>query len=162
MTRLRELVPGSGKPAPDTGHLTPALRPAHCLTPALLRADGKVIHHPEFHHLFKRVRDRLNALSTFYGPGPIDADFKSLGAAAEKVRTVKRRIQWEDRTRRSSKTGQRHEVSGFVGECTYEFPPGEEETCNLELLRWIICGELLHAGRHTAWGNGWYEVRDGD
>ncbi len=131
------------------------------LTPTYLKSEGQPVRQPEFHHLFKRVRDRLNALCTFYGPGPIDADFKRLGQAAEKVRTLKCDVYWQERSRRSSKTGQRHELSGFVGECTYEFPVSSFEfpISNLELLKWLICGEMIHAGRHTAWGNGWYDVR---
>jgi hypothetical protein len=127
------------------------------LTPTYLKSEGQAVRRPEFHHLFKRVRDRLNAICTFYGPGPIDADFKGLGAAAEKVRTLQSDVHWQERSRRSSKTGQRHEISGFVGNCVYEFP-SESAISNFELLKWLIAGELLHAGRHTAWGNGWYGV----
>ncbi len=46
------------------------------LTPTFLRADGEVIRRPEFHHVFKRLRDRINALCTFYGDGPLDVDFQ--------------------------------------------------------------------------------------
>jgi hypothetical protein len=27
-----------------------------------------------------------------------------------------------------------------------------------EFLAWLALGELLHVGKHTAWGSGWYEV----
>lgn len=81
-------------------------------------------------------------------------------------------VHWVDRYRTSSRTHQRHELSGFVGECTYEFPMDESAVSNLEsgtsnvesgisnleLLKWILCGELLHVGRHTAWGNGRIQV----
>jgi hypothetical protein len=113
-----------------------------------LRADGQVIRRPEFHHVFKRLRDRINALSTFFGDGPLEVDFRGLGERAEKVRTVSSKIEWVDRFRTSSKTHQRHELSGFVGEATYEG--------NLmEFLPWLALGELLHLGKHAAWGNGW-------
>jgi hypothetical protein len=138
----------------------PALLTIRFLTPTYLKSEGQPVRQPEFHHLFKRVRDRLNALCTFYGPGPIDADFKGLGQAAEKVRTVKCDVHWQERSRRSSKTGQRHELSGFTGECVYEFSTNDSEIPNLELLKWIVCGEFLHAGRHTAWGNGRYHVSE--
>jgi len=142
------------------------------LTPTYLKFKEQAVLKPDFHHIFKRVRDRLNALCTFFGPGPIDADFKGLGQAAEKVQTVKCDVHWVDRYRTSSRTHQRHELSGFVGECTYEFPMDESAVSNLEsgtsnvesgisnleLLKWILCGELLHVGRHTAWGNGRYSV----
>jgi len=45
-----------------------------------------------------------------------------LGQAAEKVRTVKCDVYRQERSRRSSKTGQRHELSGFTGKCIYKFP----------------------------------------
>jgi len=77
------------------------------------------------------------------------------------VRTVKADVRWIERSRRSSKTGQRHELSGFVGRCTYEFPSDENGISNLELLKWIISGESLHVGRHTAWGNGGFKASCG-
>lgn len=121
------------------------------LTPTFLRADGEVVRRPEFHHIFKRLRDRINALSTFFGDGPVDADFRGLGERAEKVRTVAARAEWVERFRTSSKTHQRHELSGFVGETTYEGEIGE-------FLPWLNLGELVHVGKHSAWGNGWFEV----
>ena len=120
------------------------------LTPTFLRADGEVIRRPEFHHVFKRLRDRTNALSTFFGDGPLDVDFRELGRRAEKVRTVACDVKWMERFRTSSKTRQRHELSGFVGEATYE-------GYLTELLPWLLLGELIHVGKHTAWGNGWYQ-----
>ena len=121
------------------------------LTPTFLRADGEVVRRPEFHHVFKRLRDRINALSNFFGEGPMDMDFRGLGERAEKVRTVSARIEWVERFRTSSKTRQRHELSGLVGEAAYE---GDLS----EFLPWLALGELLHVGKHTAWGNGWLEV----
>jgi CRISPR/Cas system endoribonuclease Cas6 (RAMP superfamily) len=121
------------------------------VTPTFLRADGEVVRRPEFHHVFKRLRDRINALNTFFGDGPLDLDFRGLGERAERVRTVSAQIDWVERFRTSSKTRQRHELSGFVGEATYE---GELS----EFLPWLALGELVHVGKHTAWGNGWIEL----
>lgn len=122
------------------------------LTPTFLRADGEVIRRPEFHHVFKRLRDRINTLSTFFGEGPLEADFHELGRRAEKVRTVDCDVKWMERFRTSSKTRQRHELSGFVGRASYE---GDLT----EFVPWFTMGELIHIGKHTAWGNGWIEVR---
>lgn len=121
------------------------------LTPTFLRADGEVVRRPEFHHVFKRLRDRINALSTFFGEGSLDLDFRGLGERAEKVQTVSAQIEWVERYRTSSKTRQRHELSGFVGEATYE---GDL----IEFLPWLVLGELAHVGKHTAWGNGRYQL----
>lgn len=125
------------------------------LTPTLLKANAELVRAPEFHHLFKRIRDRVNALSTFYGAGPIDADFAELGRLAESART-RATGDWQERSRRSSRTGQRHPLSGFVGHSEAILP----RPAWTRLLPWLAAGELLHAGRHTVWGGG--EVRIGD
>src|SRR6185437_10516458 len=112
-SRLREFHASNGKQS--TQNIT-----IRFLTPTFLRADGEIIRKPEFHHVFKRLRDRINALCTFFGDGPLTLDFRSLGHRAERVRTVSARTVWVERFRTSSKTRQRHELSGFVGEATYE------------------------------------------
>ena len=122
------------------------------LTPTLLRADGEVIRRPEFHHIFKRLRDRVNALNTFFGDSPLQVDFLGLGKRAENVRTATCDVRWTERFRTSSRTRQRHELSGFIGQAVYE---GELD----EFLPWLALGELLHVGKHAAWGNGWVEVK---
>jgi CRISPR/Cas system endoribonuclease Cas6 (RAMP superfamily) len=139
-TRLRELCGQNGG--------GPAQRiTIRFLTPTLLRAGGEVVRRPEFHHLFKRLRDRINALSSFFGEEPLNQDFRGLGQRAERVRTVSAQTDWVERYRKSSKTRERHELSGFVGEATYE---GDLT----EFLPWLVLGELVHVGKHTAWGNG--------
>ena len=162
----------SAEPGEGSGPQTLMVR---FLTPTYLRAGGCVVREPDFHHLFKRLRDRLNALSAFYGPGPIDADFKALGELAEAVRTVKRDVHWIERHRTSSKTRERHELSGFIGSCVYDFSDvilpsslgggphvsqsqiSDQRALEI-LLPWLLAGELCHAGKHTAWGNGWINV----
>jgi hypothetical protein len=114
----------------------------------------QTIRRPEFHHLVRRLRDRLNALATFYGDGPLDLDFAGLAERAEKVRCVNRDLKWEERSRASSKPGkrgQRHSLGGFTGTCTFE---GELS----EFLPVLRLGEMAHVGKHAAWGNGWFEL----
>jgi hypothetical protein len=119
------------------------------LTPTHLVSQGKAVRAPDFDHLFKRVRDRINALATFYGAGQIDADFAGLGAASERILTVRRATQWESQVRISLRTGQRHELSGFTGECEFagDLAPFRE---------WLILGQQCHVGKHAVWGNGQY------
>jgi CRISPR/Cas system endoribonuclease Cas6 (RAMP superfamily) len=121
------------------------------LTPTLLKADGKLIERPEFHHLIKRLRDRINALAHFYCDDTLDVDFKAFGERSEAVQTVRCRIRWEDRDRRSWKTGQSHDMGGFVGEVTYE---GDLK----EFLPLLILGQYTHVGKYAVWGNGRYEL----
>jgi hypothetical protein len=121
------------------------------LTPTLLKVDGKVVTRPEFHHVIKRLRDRLNALAHFYCDDSLEVDFKSFGERAEAVRTVSAKIRWEDRDRRSWKTGQAHDMGGLIGDVTYE---GNLE----EFLPFVILGQYTHVGKYAVWGNGRYEV----
>lgn len=121
------------------------------LTPTLLKAENAIARSPEFHHLFKRLRDRINSLSTFFGGGPLSADFAGLGLRAEQVRTVSSDVRWVERFRTSSKTHQRHELSGFTGTAVYA---GDLH----EFLPWLALGELVHLGKHSAWGSGWISV----
>jgi hypothetical protein len=124
------------------------------LTPAHLVFEERAVRQPEFHHLIRRLRDRLNALATFYGDGPLDLDFAGLAQRAESVRCVSRDLHWEERSRVSSKAGkrgQRHSIGGFTGDCVFEGELGEF----MPLLR---LGELAHVGKHAAWGNGWFQI----
>ena len=145
VARLREFHHSNGNRAP----LSVTIR---FLTPTFVKAEGEVIRRPDFHHIFKRLRDRVNALSTFFGDGPLDVDFRGLGGRAENVRTVSAQTDWVERFRTSSKTSQRHELSGFIGEAAYE---GDLS----EFLPWLAVGEVLHVGKHAAWGNGWISVQ---
>lgn len=121
------------------------------LTPTHLKANGTVITRPDFHHLIKRLRDRINALAHFYCQDALDVDYKAFGERAEAVRTVHCQVHWEDRDRRSWKTGLTHDMGGFVGEVTYE---GDLE----EFLPLLILGQYTHVGKYAVWGNGRYEV----
>jgi hypothetical protein len=58
------------------------------LTPTTVKAEGEVVAVPQFHQLIKRLRDRVNALASFYCGGALDLDFKALGQQAESVQTV--------------------------------------------------------------------------
>ncbi len=121
------------------------------LTPTLLKADGRLVERPEFHHVIKRLRDRINALAHFYCDDTLDVNFKAFGERAEVVRTVTCKVRWEDRDRRSWKTGLSHDMGGFVGEVTYE---GNLQ----EFLPLLILGQYTHVGKYAVWGNGRYEI----
>jgi hypothetical protein len=127
------------------------------LTPTALKAgsgvgrEGEMVRRPAFHHVLKRLRDRVNALATFYGGGPLDLDFKALGEAAERIETARDDTHWVDRERFSGRRGVRHDLSGFAGTLTVR---GDLDPF-LPLLR---LGEYVHVGKNAVFGNGWYEV----
>jgi CRISPR/Cas system endoribonuclease Cas6 (RAMP superfamily) len=121
------------------------------LTPTTLKAEGEVIAVPQFHQLIKRLRDRVNALASFYCDGALDLDFKALGQQAESVQTVTVDSQWIDRTRRTRK-GFSQDLSGFIGEVTYRGDLGP-------FLPLLLLGEYVHVGKNAAFGNGWYQLK---
>ena len=120
-------------------------------TPTTIKRDGHWISEPRFSDLVCRLRDRLNALATFFGDGPLDIDFLGLARRADEIRTTRCDTHWNTRVRRSARTGHVHELSGFTGEATYEGDLSEW----MPLLR---AGEVIHVGKYTAWGNGAIEV----
>jgi len=128
------------------------------LTPTRIRYNptgekGKsnVVRVPEFHHIIRRLRDRVNALSATYCGGSMDADFKGM---AERAMTVKARevnLRWVERKRRSRTQETIHDQSGFTGSITFE---GDLS----EFLPLILLGEYIHVGEDAVFGNGWYQL----
>lgn len=117
-------------------------------TPLDLRDRGRSVERPAFGPLLRRLRDRAAALAAFFGDAPLDLDFRALGDAADSVRLVAdgtRRVQVR---RASQRTGAEHDVGGLMGDARYE---GEGIGAFMPLVR---LGEVIHAGRHAAFGNG--------
>lgn len=121
------------------------------LTPTTVKAEGEVVAVPQFHQLIKRLRDRVNALASFYCGGALDLDFKALGQQAEAIQTVRVNSQWIDRTRWTRK-GVAQDLSGCIGEVTYRSDLGP-------FLPLLLLGEYIHVGKNAAFGNGWYKLQ---
>ena len=133
---------------------TPARVTLRFLTPTVLKADGQIIQRPEFHQIIKRLRDRVNSLAYFYCDETLEMNHKAFGEKAEQVISSRSDFHWEERSRYSRKQNLEHELSGFVGEGTYE---GTLD----EFLPLLILGQHVHVGKYAVWGNGWYEIREG-
>ena len=122
------------------------------LTPTHIKSQGVTVESPNFHHLIKRLRDRVNALAWFYQKTLLDIDFGDFGKRAEIVETIESKIHWIDRERLSTRTRQKHSIGGFVGSAIYAGEIGEF----LPLLR---LGEYVHVGKHAVWGNGQFTMQ---
>ncbi len=125
------------------------------LTPTELKSNGELTEHLAFVTLFNRIRDRLSALSTFYGEGELDFDFKALAQRASAISVENTTLMHVDRHRRSSRTGQQHSLGGFLGHAVYaghltEFWP------------WLQAAQWTGVGRQTTWGKGQILVRPPD
>jgi len=113
------------------------------VTPTELKGSER----PEFGVLFARIRDRVSTLRALYGAGPLDLDFKDMGARAGRVQMTRCEIRHVDVERLSGRTGQRHSLGGFVGVAEYEGDLGEFIPY-LEIAGWA------GVGRQTVWGKG--------
>jgi hypothetical protein len=122
------------------------------VSPTELKTEHRLAEQPEFGILFGRLRDRISTLRTLYGAGPLEIDFRKMGQRAAQVRMTHCELKWTDVDRRSSRTGQRHPLGGFVGEAEYE---GDLS----EFLPYLRLGEWVGVGRQTVWGKGEMEAR---
>jgi hypothetical protein len=121
------------------------------VTPIELKHEGRIARDIPFSLLFARSRDRISTLSSLYGEGPLELDFRAMGQHAAAVITVASALRHEGRERRSSRTGQTHSIGGLVGEVRYAGELGEFLPF-LEAARWT------GIGRQTTWGKGAIEV----
>jgi hypothetical protein len=121
------------------------------LTPTMLKADGMQSRRPDFGPIAKRLRDRISALSYFYCGNGLDIDFKAFGKQAEKIKTVADSTRWVESSRYSRRREVTHDLSGFVGEVSFEGELGM-------FLPYLKLGEYLHVGKNAVFGNGWYRI----
>ena len=125
------------------------------LTPTMLKADRVQARHPAFGPFAKRLRDRINALSYFYCGEGLDIHFKTFGEKAEKIKTVADSTRWVESSRYSRRREVTHDLSGFVGEVSFE---GDLAP----FMPYLKLGECVHVGKNAVFGNGWYRIIDAD
>jgi hypothetical protein len=140
-------------PAAARRDRSPGRRTYRFVTPTILKAGGQIENVPTYATLVKRARDRVNALSTFFGAGPLDWAFKEIGEKAERVSTAAAAGGRVLHGRFSSRQRQLHDLSGFVGEVTYGGP--EEALRQFDPLLSLL--NEIHVGKGAALGNGWVQ-----
>ena len=121
------------------------------LTPTMLKADGVQARRPAFGPIAKRLRDRINALSYFYCGKGLDIAFKAFGEQAETIKTVADSTRWVESSRYSRRREVTHDLSGFVGEVSFEGDLGP-------FIPYLKLGEYVHVGKNAVFGNGWYRI----
>jgi hypothetical protein len=120
------------------------------ITPTELKSGGIAVAEPRFPVLLARARDRVSTLRSLNGDPPLEIDYRKLGEDAKRIAMTRCDITHIDVMRRSTSTGQRHPLGGFIGVADYE---GELR----EFLPWLHAAQFTGVGRHTAWGQG--EIR---
>ncbi len=121
------------------------------VTPTELKYEGALVERPQFFIVVARLRDRISALSTLYGAGPLEIDHIGIVERARSIELVSSDVSWVSSERRSSRTGQRHPLGGFVGTAIYRGPLGE-------FMPWLRAGYWTGVGRQTVWGKGVIEI----
>ena len=97
--------------------------------------------------LLARARDRVSTLRALYQGGPVETDFAALGERARAIRLAGGVVSPVEAERESTRTGQRHPMSGFTGSARYEGDLAE-------FVPWLRAAETTGVGRHTVWGFG--------
>jgi hypothetical protein len=121
------------------------------VTPVELKQGQEIVSNPRFDALFARARDRIGALSRFYGSGPLEIDFRETGVRAALISTASHTLRRVEASRRSGSTGQSHSLGGSVGDAIYEG--------NLrEFIPYLRVAKWTGVGRQTVWGKGHIEV----
>jgi hypothetical protein len=117
------------------------------LSPTELKHRDGIAERPDFAILCGRLRDRISTLRSLYGPGPLDIDFQKFGQRAASVEMIRCDVRRVESRRRSTRTGQTHALSGFVGTADYQGDLGE-------FLPYLTAGQWLGVGRQAVWGKG--------
>ena len=139
-------------PLPANGRVTLSfLTPTHIrFNPTGKKGKSRPVRDPEFFHIACRLRDRISALCREYGSEPLEMDFKGFGERAKEIKTVESNLRWVEENR-VSRTRHRHDLSGFVGDITFE---GDFS----EFWPFLVLGQFVHVGDNAVFGRGWYGI----
>ena len=137
---------------PDVPDLSLGSCEVEFISPTRIKVQGQYLNDMiPFHVLVARLADRFNELRKIYGDGA-DEDFTELKRLSEYVTSDEVDGEIVKASRKSTRTGDVCELTGFVGTMFYqgELKPFEEL---LSYLPW------LNVGSSTAFGCGWCAVR---
>ena len=118
------------------------------LTPTSVKVNGDWARVLPFEHLIRNLLRRVRFLSFFHCGEDLDIDAGALVRSAASVKHTSR-LRWVKKARWSHRTEKSIPMGGFVGKIRYRgdlapFTP------------FILLGEYLHIGHHTAFGYGQY------
>lgn len=119
------------------------------ITPLRIVTNGELNSSPDFQTIFRTLLHRISLLSHFHCGMDPELDSSGLIERAGGVITQFRSLRWRDWERWSSRQDTRMKMGGVVGRIIFS---GELE----EFLPYLRLGELLHVGKGTAFGLGWY------
>ncbi|MBI3935951.1 MAG: CRISPR system precrRNA processing endoribonuclease RAMP protein Cas6 [Betaproteobacteria bacterium] len=165
---LQESAPGSGEwrriddpagallplaPAAPVTPACPAGVEVRLLTPLRAKGEGrpKAKAALDFGAFFSVLLRRISMLTYFHGEVALEADFKSLVAAARAVH-AEMSLHWREQLRYSARQKTEMKLGGVIGSMRIE---GQDLTPFWPFL-WL--GQWTHAGAAASMGNGAYEL----
>ncbi|NWF81094.1 MAG: hypothetical protein HXY37_13790, partial [Chloroflexi bacterium] len=94
-------------------------------TPLRVKARGAFIEHLDLAAIVQAACWRIAALAVFHGPGPWNADYRPLVAAAGAVRVERAEVRWADWERTSTRGGGQRQMKlgGLVGSAALRAVP---------------------------------------
>lgn len=134
----------------------------HFHTPIRLIDQGRLVRTFAFVPFYRRLVERLVQLVCEFGDPPL-AGARSLLRGimaqtlplAKQVRVVEDRTWWWDLYGYSSRLQKKQPMGGLMGEVLLEAPRAAWEV----LLVPLLWGQVVHVGKNTAKGQGWYAMR---
>ena len=134
----------------------------HFLTPTRLTVGGHLAMRPDFLVLALRLAERLEQLELAYAgceaiqmdqaerPGEVRyQQVKQLAASCEMLED---QTQWVEVQSYSSRQQRLTPIGGFVGRARF----GAMHSLLLQEL--LVWGEVLHVGKNSVKGDGWYQI----
>lgn len=126
------------------------------LTPARLKyQDSYLTGPPPFHVLVRTLLRRVSSLSAFHGGQRWEIDYRGWIEQAERMEIDEAYVGWRDRKRYSTRQKREMNLGGVTGIATYR----GDLSPFLPLLR---LGQLIHVGKGAVFGNGRYEIANGE
>lgn len=119
------------------------------------RGDSILLKQPEFHHIIRRLRDRVSILSKLYCGEQLNVDYDPIVESAKSIKVKDSDLTWHHQTRKSrtmfDSSGQRatQDQSGFTGTISFV---GELR----QFMPLLLLGQYIHIGEDTTFGSGWY------
>jgi len=135
----------------------------HFLTPTRITAQGHLVSRPDFQVLALRLAERLEQVELEYANLPNDSQaegverlgeirYQQIKELAASCRMLSNETRWVDIKSYSSRQRRLTPIGGFIGRATFAAPAAPVLR---ELLVW---GEVLHVGKNTVKGDGWYQI----
>ena len=127
-------------------------------TPTRLIARGQLVRSPQPRVLVARLVQRLRALGQAFAagdtPGLPGDDPQALLAPAAAITLQADETAWVDQWSPSRRLRRTTPIGGFVGRAGWE----GEQAAMRALLPLLLWGNLVHVGKDTVKGNGWYDL----